>query len=64
MSHPSHEDIAQALGIKNNEVKQLAKRGMPLATVSKARAWFEINGFRYHDNVPHGIRISKTRGPR
>ena len=46
MSKPSHADLAAALGIEIARVWQLARRGMPINTIEKARAWFAQNGFR------------------
>lgn len=65
MSHPSHEEIAKSLGIKTAEVHRLSNRGMPTSTVSKARAWFEDNGFRsVGHNTPHGVRIQRQPAPK
>jgi hypothetical protein len=50
MGKPTAQEIANALGIASNQVSPLAKRGMPVHKIKKAREWFEKNGF---DSVHH-----------
>ena len=54
MSKPSHQEIADALGIANNQVKQLANRGMPINKIKNAKKWFEANGFSHFKRVRSG----------
>ena len=54
MSRPSHNDIANALGVEPYRVSQLVKRGMPVSCVRKARHWFEQHGMRHIGGTPHG----------
>lgn len=51
MGKPTAREIAIALGINDNQVFSLQKRGMPVSKIKKAREWFERNGF---DAVHHG----------
>ena len=44
MAHPSCQDVARALGLDVNRVGELARRGMPINSLKKARAWFDANG--------------------
>ena len=46
MSRPSHHEIAAALGISAAMVSRLERRGMPVWSLARARAWFERNGLR------------------
>lgn len=45
MGKPTTQDIAFALGVNENQIVLLAKRGMPTHKIKKAREWFEVNGF-------------------
>lgn len=51
MSRPTDKDIATALGIDVRSVHQLRTRGMPCATIGKAREWFTRYGFKYHNSI-------------
>ena len=50
MSKPTAEQLAAALGVSGEQIRQLAKRGMPTHKTDKAREWFKQHGF---DSVPH-----------
>jgi len=54
MSRPAHADLAAALGIDLHRVSQLARRGMPVATITKARDWFAKNGFVSRNHAKPG----------
>jgi len=45
MGKPTTKDIALALGVNENQIVLLAKRGMPTNKIKNARDWFEVNGF-------------------
>lgn len=50
MAKPTAAQLAAALGVSGEQIRQLAKRGMPIHKTDKAREWFKQHGF---DSVPH-----------
>ena len=59
MSHPTHQDIAKALGIDVRSVSQLCNRGMPIATIKRARVWFEQHGFNFRNSIHAKHNVEK-----